>query len=1433
MKASPSDHALTELRARLERESAEASTGERRAALLWDAARAAQITGSFEDASRLYGKVLATQSGAHLAAMAWTELLTPGVIPWELAYGLAHAAALPDEVDRTAWELLCATRTGAGHTHPDRLRELARVLQSRDAFAGRLLWCAAAETVGAAEVVERLRPLADRRAQRDATEWAAEAFLDWQLAKSTWDAPDVEEPSPALQPAALRTGWLLARLNCVQDGHCAQQPETSLQHARVAVLHEDLAEAPEFQSAEQFRARCLAAVHYARAGDTQASARNLVAAEMHCGASTPFGESLTLLRELLGMPADITHNDSASARRLRALCNYRTGDVSALQATLKGVLDAGEWTDPLTQFEIGLWRNQLRGRDLLGSVQRAMASTEDAQTREAYVALATALVAAGQGGAEDAHTLLAMAPIRRTSGTGGICAEAARTAAVAFSDPSFLALASRGNVPLLDALSGPENRAQGFAELEHDAAWTWPVIAAAWALAPRSDLPRQEALADRCLRAARSDEERSWAFQLGLKRLPEQSLWTWFERAPSALVASELKAKARFVRALACGTEELAAERAIAWSHAEPEHHHEARAVALLAAAHCDATSRPERATQHALAAAALGAADRTQTHAALERALASGGSLRGLTVPVDDAAMAGRVALSKLFQGLRAEAKNDLVRLAEHAPTDAGVPLAANLLRALIHGASMLTQAGSEGHDSETTALALRRSGAAELVAVFRRARAKTAADTVAATAGLFAQRPSSATWLDWARAALAHRDDEALLGALQATSLLEGVSASEVEVVAALAQGYLGDPTAVVPVPEGDGESYALMHLDTHPPGSAPDERANALLAAAQTAPNEEQLDVLALVGWNQYAAGDSLAAREAFRAVTADRRNDVAAWEGLRRSAISLDDFQGERDSTRSLAKLVASKARRGVLCFRAYECAHSAGDLSEASDYLTEAVRLCSDQDAWAETWLAQARTVDERHQRANEIASQPGRPRAKSDAHWMLARAYRESQELERAAEEAQRLLLLTPNHAGGLALHAELLLKLGHLHEALTPLRRIFSLDSLPKAHRVMAAVGLAETLGHKLGKPDEALVVLDQALLEFPNDLRLIESAARYASELGLSERAELGFRQVAEQGDEPRRRMRAAKLTIELGRTRGASEPPLEMLAVLSELEPENEQHLLELTLAVERLRVQSGAQSSLQGAAGLARADASFETNRRLLLEHPVQERAVHQHAQLAKALGKNADYDAALKVLRALSPHRVAEGTRFDSRLAKAVVSLFESQFMPTQPSQLAKPKELGINPRDKLRADGGPWATLLEQVGPLFGVRAVGAFMLSSRTRLPAIGWDNGFVWALPLADSANDAEAWVSYMLFLLALYRGLPPMEAMKLAVLATDEASLGARLARTGTDIAEGDLAIVSAADVYRYVLSNEFRVMREEARATRDSSIAEESL
>lgn len=1389
---------ITRLRARLEGDARASADADERAALFALAARAAVLEGEREEALRLHAKVVSSQSVPALVSLVWSELAQPGYTPWELAYGLLRAEPHLAAEDRTAVEVLASVRKGVALVSTATLATLAA--GAEDPFASALAFRAAAESASDDELLKLFRQRVSSAPMHE------RAALAWEYARLAWRAGnDVAPEGTEAYERTIARVWARAVLRRASEDSGLD----TVGHARLAMALEDFADLPELPEGEVFESLWSAALHHRLAGDTSGWKRCLERASSIASSRGDI-DAIALTETVLsferwGTAADASSPVPQAAKdaepaQLRAYAYrcHQLGDKKGLAEALDNALERGLWDDAMGRMELSLW-STMSPVDLHNAMARAVANTGDAQAREVLVAYGVTLLAEGLGEIDDVRAALALAP---ANSAGDFLRMAREAAAVGLSEAEFLPKDDAARGALKAAMSPGPERAHAFAELEHESAWSWAVVASAWVLAPREDTARQEALADRCLRAAKTPDEQKWALLFGLRRLPAPMLGAWVDRAPNDLVGLEFRAQARFVRALSSGHQELAAERAIEWSTVATDD--DTRALAMLAAAHCDLKTRPERATRNALEAAALSSKHRSD---ALLVAASTGGSLRGAEMRDAPGPLVARMAIAQWQQGLLQEARNNLARIAGD-DKEPSVALAAGILTAALQARAV----NEPNEEFDATVAQLRKLGAHELSAVIRHARAS---DAVASAASLFGLHPRDATWLDWASAAFRAGQEAELIGVLDAMGVLEGVPRDLAVVAAKLARAYLNVSADEVPLPEGDGAAYALLQLDAYPPGSSPLARAEALLSTAGD-DTDAQLDSYALVGWNAHAASEFVRARDAFRIVTRSRPQDVAAWEGLRRSAISLADKELEREATQALAKSVKLPSRRGLLCYRAYELDVERGDPVAADTWLRDAVHLCPEQDDWAVRWLGLSPTREDKELRALHVVEHVQGPRSRAEAHWVLALGLRDAGRTEDAAKQLSSLLKLTPNHAGALALYADMLMKLGLHEDAVAPLRRIAASMSLSEAHRVVASVGLAEVLGKRLGRADAALEALDEALLKFPDELRLVESAARYASELGQVERAREGFRRVALESPDLNKRVLTARLALELARSTEHESTAVDMLALLAELEPTERQHLIELSQHLSDGTTDDTRQRVVQ----------VWEKLRARVRDNADDEQEVRAYALMAEALGRTEEHDAALRVLRALTPHRYAGGRRLDAALVATATSTLSEHSVGNSPARLPSPRDLGANRRDKARTEGTPWGQLLDKVSGPFDAEHTAAYILSSRTRLPALGWDSGLVWVLPHVDTDADAEAWSSYILYLLAIRRGLSPDRAMRLAVVATDEATLGMHFARA-VDAPQS----LRPRAVYSYILSDDFQEDRARCTAARRSTPAEE--
>ena len=156
-----------------------------------------------------------------------------------------------------------------------------------------------------------------------------------------------------------------------------------------------------------------------------------------------------------------------------------------------------------------------------------------------------------------------------------------------------------------------------------------------------------------------------------------------------------------------------------------------------------------------------------------------------------------------------------------------------------------------------------------------------------------------------------------------------------------------------------------------------------------------------------------------------------------------------------------------------------------------------------------------------------------------------ARLFRGLGQVDEALASLDNLLLLEPEHVGGLALQVEIHVQREAFDEAVDSLRALASAESAPMSQRRIARLGAAEFLEKKLGDPAGALAELYAIETELKMADRVVyERIAALAERSGRLEDAARAHVEAAARANDPLKRAAAYRKLGELARRQGRLE-------------------------------------------------------------------------------------------------------------------------------------------------------------------------------------------------------------------------------------------------------------------------------------------------
>lgn len=542
------------------------------------------------------------------------------------------------------------------------------------------------------------------------------------------------------------------------------------------------------------------------------------------------------------------------------------------------------------------------------------------------------------------------------------------------------------------------------------------------------------------------------------------------------------------------------------------------------------------------------------------------------------------------------------------------------------------------------------------------------------------------AAAAVEWLASAMASGDPRKEIPARRALAELasdeakEALHASATLLAAALAPD---EPQALVP---GSSHAARLANLELSPPGSDPRRRASTLSELDGALGEDSEKDALSLAAWSLLAAGDTAAALEIFRSVTAARADDLHAWEGIRTCAQELGDHESYAVACEQLGGRCADSSRGAAFWEQAalawlklgtpFETrAESALEASferdatrgSAFDRLFRRVRDRKDGDKLLSLIDRRLEVTDD----AQEIAK----------LYWEQARVLREKGDPEGALEALEHVVTFDENHVGALALTGEIFIRRGMFAEAAEKLARLARVEAAPAKNRITAGVAAVDLYENKLGLHDKALEVLVELHQAQLTTLPVRERLARAAARTGAWVEATSILEELMKERPEREGRIEAARLALAIHRDRLMS--PTSAINAASKLldEAPTDGEALDLVIGLDphardrRALLERGRDALLMS---LHEVPNNVDGHRRL--------------ARIAHALGDNALEHATLSCAIALGGH---DGS------SEQMLALYSSQ--KARVPQVALSEQML---RQVLApGDDGPLADLFAALGP--------------------------------------------------------------------------------------------------------------------------------
>jgi hypothetical protein len=273
-------------------------------------------------------------------------------------------------------------------------------------------------------------------------------------------------------------------------------------------------------------------------------------------------------------------------------------------------------------------------------------------------------------------------------------------------------------------------------------------------------------------------------------------------------------------------------------------------------------------------------------------------------------------------------------------------------------------------------------------------------------------------------------------------------------------------------------------LGREETVSAGDDPDAYADALAARLEregAAAARTPAELRAAAGRALLGAARFVEARDALRAVLRDDPDDLSSWEALRVAARGAQDFASVREACDRLAEVARGELRAHLLEEAGAACMDALDDDEGAERRFREV--LAADparevsygrlHDLLAERGddVGLLALVEARIERVDE-----GEELAK--LFYEKARLLRSLGRREEALEAIENLLMLDPEHVGGIALAVEIHVTMESYDAAVESLRAIASAQ-VPAQQKKVARLGAAEFLEKKLGDASGALAEL------------------------------------------------------------------------------------------------------------------------------------------------------------------------------------------------------------------------------------------------------------------------------------------------------------------------------------------------------------------
>lgn len=304
----------------------------------------------------------------------------------------------------------------------------------------------------------------------------------------------------------------------------------------------------------------------------------------------------------------------------------------------------------------------------------------------------------------------------------------------------------------------------------------------------------------------------------------------------------------------------------------------------------------------------------------------------------------------------------------------------------------------------------------------------------------------------------------------------------------------------------------------------------------------------DVTAAHARMQVSAGRGDEVLEQLVALVEAEPTDVASLDALR---VAAREARAWREVVRAcdlLAERVSGELRAQLLEEAAAVLMDEVDDVAAAEDRCRRALALDRQRD------IAYARLHDllaERGDDAGLLDLVTARSEVFDDPDVLApllyeqARLFRGIGQVDEALASLDNLLLLEPEHVGGLALQVEIHVQREAFDDAVDSLRALASAESAPASQRRIARLGAAEFLEKKLQDPAGALAELTAIDTELKMADRVVyERMASLAERLGRLDDAARAYGEAAARATDPAKRAAAYRKLGELARRQGRLE-------------------------------------------------------------------------------------------------------------------------------------------------------------------------------------------------------------------------------------------------------------------------------------------------